>query len=740
LKKKLFSILFALVLVLSFGLMTAVPAGAEGEVVTLIIPENVYRPAEFDATSSTTIGSGSYTNLRFNITLDGPVDFTGDRADTFTITKVDGSTDTQGVNDTFVLNDGDWVGYWGPEAGFQPPSYPYNATTTFTVQMNDVTTAPLGDYDVTVELVDLTPDPDVTLATATDSFSLSADTLYVGTTDAYQFNTIQDAIDAASADDTINVAAGTYNEQIVIDKPLTLQGAGDTTIIQPSGPGLTATTSIPWINASTGTMSAIVSVETTGDEVTIRDLKIDASLITSKATTWFAGLVYLETSGTIEGLTVIGNPPLPDRTAGIFAAAIDETTLVEVTGCDVIGYNRAGIYALGEEFTADYHHNEINGPGTLSTGVPNGMFFLEGANGSATYNTVTDLGYTGVGEYRSTGIGTYAAGANVTFAYNTISNVQNAFALSTGTIGTIVEYNTVFNNHTGVRIEAAAASSVIQYNDIHDNDFAIRCGAVMGDGNEAHFNNFCNNPGLEWTNTEEAEPNTYVGAVCNLHEVYDLDATNIYWCNASGPSHSPGEGDSVSDGVLYEPWLLEPVVPGQPLPTIFEKTLALKIGWTLVSVDNWIDPASAVGGNVTLAYNYIPGGGWSEVTPAALVPVDALYLKTVEGGGVGFDYSGGVPVASSKDLVAGWNLISSATETDAKAVLSPLRYVPVGEEQGVALTTLVSQGNYNQHTGSFYLATLGPLDWFALKATTLNPFDGYWVYMNAGKNFGVVPD
>ena len=48
------------------------------------------------------------------------------------------------------------------------------------------------------------------------------------------YNTIQEAVDAATAGQTINVKAGTYEENLTVSKAVTIQGAGATTIIKGS--------------------------------------------------------------------------------------------------------------------------------------------------------------------------------------------------------------------------------------------------------------------------------------------------------------------------------------------------------------------------------------------------------------------------------------------------------------------------------------------------------------------------
>ncbi len=175
---------------------------------------------------------------------------------------------------------------------------------------------------------------------------------------------------------------------------------------------------------------------------------------------------------------------------------------------------------------------------------------------------------------------------------------------------------------------------------------------------------------------------------------------------------------------------------------IYDLTLTLNTnGWTLISTDDYIlssgNSTSGFEGSVTLAYKY-GATGYLSATIADLTPVEAIYVKTTGAGRVGLSYSTAqAPGASTKDLVAGWNLVSSATYDDANIVLSPLRYVTVGTQQGVGLATLVSQGSYNLNTGNWYIDAT---DWGNLAGNTMNPFDGYWVYMNAAKSFGVIPN
>ncbi|MBA7715818.1 hypothetical protein ES703_124876 [subsurface metagenome] len=224
---------------------------------------------------------------------------------------------------------------------------------------------------------------------------------------------------------------------------------------------------------------------------------------------------------------------------------------------------------------------------------------------------------------------------------------------------------------------------------------------------------------------------TSTGVVVNFNNIEDntdgvtssvgkVDAENNWWGNASGPADTSVEPTAYGDSALtadvdYEPWLLAVVVP-PTTPTTYEKTLA-------------------------------DGTSFPQVTLATyLTSVDAYYIKTDGGGGVGINYSTSSPGVVTKTLVAGWDIISCAGETDAYTVLSQLQHVQIGEQEGVGLTSLVGQGNYNQFTDSISLTLVTTDEWLDIKSgnggtpVPLSAFDGFWVYMNAAKSFGVIPD
>ncbi|MFC2008185.1 beta strand repeat-containing protein [Chloroflexota bacterium] len=511
----------------------------------------------------------------------------------------------------------------------------------------------------------------------------------VGTSTTYHAS-IQAGIDAATAGDTITCQTGAFTEDLTVNTAsLSLKSAaGSTTIQLVDGVGIDIQ----------GGANNFTLGGATGQGFTI--------LGDSTNTTFNIQLANAPSGVAISynAIDTSGN-----ATMGISIGAAGATDLTISNNSFVAEVGDGSIWGP-KVVNVTVADNTFTGPG----GPPDSGYAVEFAGVTAT-TTSTISGNTITGYAMGIAIFNGEGTSDLTISGNTVSECKNGIRLgqysptTNGDMTTVtLTQNTLLDSTIGIRINDGA--------NVKASQFTISNNSISGSTTY----------GLQNEHASEA-----VTAECN------------WWGHASGPYHPTtnvdGNGDAVTDKIDYLPWLIEEG------GTCYYNTQILLDGWTLVSTDNWIDTAQTSWEGVTLAYKYTAGIGYEDADVPDLVPVNALYLKTEGGGGIGIVYSGGVPVASSKDLEAGWNLISSAIGAEnnggnARDVLSPLRYVQVGDEQGVGLATLVSQGNYNRYSGSFYLATLSPLDWNTLASITLNPFDGYWVYMNAAKTFGVIPD
>jgi parallel beta-helix repeat protein len=178
--------------------------------------------------------------------------------------------------------------------------------------------------------------------------------------------TIGPAVAAAAVGDTIQVCAGTYDEQVAVTKnDLTITGAGiGRTTIRPT------TTSVNTVALRTGLPSvALVLIDgVTG--VTVRGLTIDGSAasLPSDCPPYF-GLFYRNASGIVDSVRVTGI--VPCVSVGIFVQSpIDGSGSAKVTirGSAVDNYGFFGIICneLGTECTIK--NNVIVGRGAEAFG------------------------------------------------------------------------------------------------------------------------------------------------------------------------------------------------------------------------------------------------------------------------------------------------------------------------------------------------------------------------------------
>ena len=224
--------------------------------------------------------------------------------------------------------------------------------------------------------------------------------------------TIQQAIDDSDVGGTVNVAAGTYEEQLHITTDgLTLQGAGEAevTVLSPEDLALFYTTStdnypIVFIDGCTG--------------VTVADLTVDGAG-RGNANYRFQGVGFWNAGGTVEDASVLRviDTPFSGSQHGVGVYAYNDTGgpyTVNLTRVTVDDFQKGAIALNGDGLTANVIDCVTIGAGPTDVTAQNGIQLYGGVGGTISGCQVSGNIYTGDG-WAASGILLIGAGdVNIT--------------------------------------------------------------------------------------------------------------------------------------------------------------------------------------------------------------------------------------------------------------------------------------------------------------------------------------
>ena len=420
---------------------------------------------------------------------------------------------------------------------------------------------------------------------SSDSVSFVVDldnTLTVGS-NGFDFTTIQSAVNAAMSGDTIQIAAGTYDEQVVIDKSLTIQGQGDATIIKPSQ---ATSNNFQLFSRKAGGSANTAAIVVANADATIKNLKIDGSQISSvpSGATMFVGILYRGVNGTIDSVTVEEINIVNGN--AIYLSSMGNEVEVEVKGCTISNFYKNGITSNYEGLTVNIHNNNITGSGLLNGVAQNGIQVGFGATGSVEENTISDVAYTGE-DYEATGV--LFIDSSGTAKDNIVTNCQAGIVVQAGwyppvTCDVTIENNTIdASGLTGLSYIAGTGAVTWDENAIIN--VTIKNNSLTGPGYGegisigSEYGEGIVNATIEGNDISNWGDGIWLGPTSNqigithnkiegnaTYGVYNggtgmLDATNNWWGDVSGPYNEStnigGKGDTVNDNVDYRPWCAE---------------------------------------------------------------------------------------------------------------------------------------------------------------------------------------
>jgi len=492
------------------------------------------------------------------------------------------------------------------------------------------------------------------------------------------FHTIQDAIAAATAGDTIQVYAGTYDSETF---PITVNKA-NLTIRSVSGAASTIIDSV-----SAGMVIAIsaagVTIGGTGKGFTIEGLGAMVN-----------GLISIGANdATITENQFEGDYYLMVLTPGVSGVTVDDNTFLPLS--DVTANAVLGIYVNNDVTGSTFDGNSFPKVNTSPRFVDSGIYMETGTTADQTI-TISNNIFDGMGKRNSYGCA--------------------AIELA-GVGGITIENNTIVNSNDGIWFEGVALTGdvTIQNNTIIDNVWGIEVKDGVGTVGTitANYNKIVGNTGYGFENAETD---------------ITVDAQYNWWGAATGPDDDGSKNpynaqaeiagaDTCTVGVDFVPWMIHtdlasgwniystPIACGDTTDTITE------------ALDLWTD-------DTALAAYYFDGSSQAFLVPTSLTPLQAVYLDMSAAATIDVISSTLNIAPPSQTMYAGWNLIG----------LAELHGMPA--EDAIASAYFVAGAN-NIGYSQVVSPGLGQTAWSGVRGAAIDtgselpmlPTEGYWVNM-----------
>jgi len=451
------------------------------------------------------------------------------------------------------------------------------------------------------------------------------------------YTSIQAAINDACPGDTIQVHSGTYNEHVVVNKTLTLQGvdtgsglpvvdAGDSgDAITISADGCTvedfkARNSGAWLCAGIHVTSNgnTISVNTlTGNLYGIRlDSSSNNTISGNTATGNIASGIYIysASNNTISGNIATGN----------IASGIDlyRSSGNTISGNTANGNSQCGIRIFGPSTGNSISNNFANGNSW-------GGIYMTDSSGSAIFGNI-------VSNNSASGIG-ISSSSNITISDNTAKDNSQfgIFIFGPSTDNTVSDNTATGNGYHGISLSSSSNGNTISANTITRNSlYGIRLDSSCN-GNSIYLNTLDNtnnawsNGANDWNSTTsitwEHNGRTLTGLLGNIWSDYDgLD------CDGDGMGDAPYLIAGGSDKDYHPIGGLEPG-PGIEVEKIADRSEAqvsetinytIRVNNTgnvsLTGVRAWDNLTGAVWTVVNLA----PGQNYTNTTRYRVLPSD----------------------------------------------------------------------------------------------------------------------